>query len=252
MAQATFLDPEMPDVLAQWRHYLALLDVPDGGRVLDVGCGSGDPLRLLARLCPQAEEIVGLDKRFEERFAENHAKARMEDHRIRFQEGNAQNLPFADNSFDRVLCADVLEWVPDPHQALTEIRRVLKLAGVALIVHSDFDSQVYAAADRERNRRIVHAFSDAGPNGQMGRELLGLCRANGFAVVEPSVYVLMNSEYRPDRYGYQSAQMMTEWLIDKRGFPQAEVQGWLNDLAQRNADDSYFYSINRNLCRCTK
>lgn len=247
-----FLNPEMPDILAQWQHYLGLLDVPDNARVLDVGCGSGDPLRLLARTAPTAREFIGLDRRFLERFAENHAIAQAEDNRIRFQEGNAQALPFADNRFDCVLCADVLEWVPDPSLALKEMRRVLKPAGVALIIHSDFDSQVYATSDRERNRRIVHAFSDAGPNGQMGRELFGLCNAAGFAAVEPSVYVLVNSEYRPDLYGYKSAQMMTEWLVEKQGFPPTELQSWLHELEQHNGSNSFFYSINRNICRCIK
>lgn len=251
MAQEFFLDPPMADVLAQWQHYLGLLDVPDGARMLDVGCGSGDPLRLLARTAPKAQEFIGLDNNLE-RYAAAHARAMREAPQISFREGTAQALPFDDCSFDRVLCVDVLEWVADPVQALQEIHRVLRPGCIGLIVHSDFDTQVFAAADREHNRRITHAFSDAGPNGQMGRELNGLCRQAGFASIEASVYTLVNTEWRPDLYSYQVAQMMAEWLAEKQLIAENDLATWRDELQQQSAMDRFFYSINRNICRCTK
>ena len=251
MAQEHFLDSPMPDILAQWRHYLDLLTLQADARVLDVGCGSGDALRLLVRTFPAVGEAVGLDKNLD-RYAANHAQASGEARQISFRSGNGQALPFDDSSFDRVLCVDVLEWVSDPVQALQEIRRVLRPEGVALIVHSDFDAQVFATSDRERNRRIVHAFSDAGPNGQTGRELFGLCRQSGFASIEASVYVLVNTEWRLDLYGYQVAHMMTEWLANKQLIAESVLANWLDDLRQRDAAGCFFYSINRNICRCVK
>lgn len=43
--------------------------------------------------------------------------------------GDLQNIPLPDNSFDTVLCAEVLEHVPEPRQALLEVARVLKPGG---------------------------------------------------------------------------------------------------------------------------
>jgi len=251
MAQEHFLDSPMPDVLAQWHHYLDLLCVQADARVLDVGCGSGDALRLLVRIIPEVGPVIGLDKSLE-RYAANHAQARAEAPQISFRSGHAQALPFDDHSFDRVLCVDTLEWVPDPVQALREIRRVLRPDGIALIVHSDFDAQVFASSDRERSRRIVHAFSDAGPNGQIGRELRGLCCQSGFASIEASVYVLVNTDWRLDLYGYQVAHMMAEWLKEKQLLTESVLANWIDDLRQRGAAGCFFYSINRNICRCIK
>lgn len=251
MAQEYFLDLPMPDILAQWRHYLDLLCVQADAQVLDVGCGSGDALRLLVRIIPEVGSLIGLDKSLE-RYAANHAQARAEAPQISFRSGDAQALPFDDRSFDRVLCVDTLEWVPNPVQALREIRRVLRPDGIALIVHSDFDAQVFASGDRERSRRIVHAFSDAGPNGQIGRELCGLCRQSGFVSVDASVYVLLNTEWRPDLYGYQAAQMMTEWLAKQELIVGSDLTDWLDDLQQKDGSGCFFYSINRNICRCVK
>lgn len=47
--------------------------------------------------------------------------------------GDAHNLPFEDQSFDAVLCAEVLEHLIDPMQAISEMRRVLKPGGRAII-----------------------------------------------------------------------------------------------------------------------
>lgn len=47
--------------------------------------------------------------------------------------GDVQRLPFPDDSFDTVLCTEVLEHVPDPWGAVREIRRVLRPGGQALL-----------------------------------------------------------------------------------------------------------------------
>jgi SAM-dependent methyltransferase len=250
MAQKNFLNPPIPDVLAQWRHYLSVLAPGAGDRVLDVGCGTGDADRLLLRIYPEVAEVVGVEPK-PEPYADAHDQAKAESDRLDFRTGDAQDLPFADASFERVLCVDTLEWVADPLLAVQEMQRVLKPGGVALVVHSDFDSQVFNATNVELTRQIVHAFNDAGPKGQIGRELPGLCRQAGFSV-EVTVYPLVNTEWQPQLYGYRAAHMTVEWLRQKQWIHQAQLQGWLDDLAQQHERGDFFYSINRVLCRWVK
>lgn len=61
------------------------------------------------------------------------------------KKGDITNLDFADNSFDAVLSTEVLEYIKEPHKAVSEIHRVLKEGGIALVsipfmykVHDDF------------------------------------------------------------------------------------------------------------------
>jgi SAM-dependent methyltransferase len=88
------------------------------GRVLDVGCGQ----RPYEALVP-AREYVGVD--IDSELTRRLARADV------FYDGKV--LPFADASFDAVLCSQVLEHVFTPAEFLTEIRRVLRPGGVLLL-----------------------------------------------------------------------------------------------------------------------
>jgi len=88
------------------------------GRVLDVGCGQ----RPYEALVP-AREYVGVD--IDSEVTRRLARADV------FYDGKV--LPFADGSFDAVLCSQVLEHVFTPVEFLTEIRRVLQPGGVLLL-----------------------------------------------------------------------------------------------------------------------
>ena len=101
--------------------------------VLDLGCGEG---RHVISAYVEAEvHSIGVDlclddlkttrEKFEA-FAEldNAAKS------FGLSSANALELPFADNSFDKVICSEVLEHIPDYRGALVEIERVLKPGGL--------------------------------------------------------------------------------------------------------------------------
>ncbi|GLH76756.1 hypothetical protein SSBR45G_16640 [Bradyrhizobium sp. SSBR45G] len=103
-----------------------------GQRWLDAGCGTGTLSRLLAqRGCvvtgvDASAEMIGLARRFQ---ADTEQPAG-----LRFDQiATIESLPFSDGSFDGVLCASVLEYVPDVAGALREIHRVLRPDGLVLL-----------------------------------------------------------------------------------------------------------------------
>ena len=109
------------------------LDFAAGGRVLDIGCGSGRHASAAYRL-PRAR-VVGVDLAFPELVA---AKGRLELHDRLGEHGGGQwgvcqadglHLPFGTARFDLAICSEVLEHVPDPGQAVAEAARVLKPGG---------------------------------------------------------------------------------------------------------------------------
>jgi SAM-dependent methyltransferase len=100
---------------------LGVLPKLEGSRLLDVACGTGELVARAARAGALAE---GLD------FAASMVEAaRAAYPGLRFQEGDAQELPFQDESFDAVTCAFGLMHLEDPDRALAEARRVLRSGG---------------------------------------------------------------------------------------------------------------------------
>ncbi|QIG98757.1 MULTISPECIES: class I SAM-dependent methyltransferase [unclassified Bradyrhizobium] len=103
-----------------------------GQHWLDAGCGTGTLSRLLAaRGC----DVTGVDASSEMVAA---ARGRSADDTpagpLSFQQiPTIASLPFADRSFDGVLCASVLEYVPDVAQCLAQIHRVLRPGGLLLV-----------------------------------------------------------------------------------------------------------------------
>jgi ubiquinone/menaquinone biosynthesis C-methylase UbiE len=102
------------------RRLTARFAVP-GGRVLDAGCGTGLNLRHL----PAGSTGIDINPRNIELV-----RSRLPNHQV--IEGDIEAMPFADDSFETVLCTEVLEHVPDPAAAIREFRRVLRPGGVLI------------------------------------------------------------------------------------------------------------------------
>jgi len=107
------------------------LPLAAGERLLDVGCGEGRH-SLAAYLTPGVS-VVGLDLSAKDLST---AKGRIDDMApydpkgsIQFCRGDATRLPFPDHAFDRVICSEVLEHIPNFVAVLGELYRVLKPGG---------------------------------------------------------------------------------------------------------------------------
>ncbi|MEH6589273.1 MAG: methyltransferase domain-containing protein [Halioglobus sp.] len=124
-----------------------------GDVVLDLGCGEGR--HVISAYIEGEVQSIGVDlslddlKTTREKFQdfeepENSAKS------FALSSANALALPFADNSFDKVICSEVLEHIPDYQGALQEIQRVLKPGGLFC-----------ASVPRSWPEKICWALSDA-------------------------------------------------------------------------------------------
>ncbi len=102
--------------------------------VLDVGCGVGHWGMLLASVMAADVRFTGIDRepRWVERASER-ARARGLDARFTYRQGEAQRLPFPDDTFDLTTCQTVLIHLPDPAAAIAEMARVTKPGGLVAV-----------------------------------------------------------------------------------------------------------------------
>lgn len=117
--------------MGRWSRMVApqlvnFTDVPDLGRLLDVGSGTGELAFTLAERKPWAH-VSGIDPSKE--YIEYANSRNQFPDRVTFETGDAQQLRFADASFDASLSLLVFNFIPDPIKALREVRRVTKPGG---------------------------------------------------------------------------------------------------------------------------
>jgi len=117
---------DMPEV---WKSLLSRV-FDKKGRILDVGTGTGFLALLLSEL---GHEVVGIDISIG--MLE---KARSKSREVQFKLGDAENLPFTDESFDGVVCRHVLWTLPDPEKAVSEWYRVTKPDGKVVIIDGSY------------------------------------------------------------------------------------------------------------------
>ena len=125
------------------------------GRVLETAAGTGIVTRALAKTLPQEVEIVATDLN---QAMLDLASGKLQAPNVRWQQADAQALPFEDTSFDAVVCQFGVMFFPDKQAGFREALRVLKPGGRFLF-------NVWDSLDRNEVSRIVsEAAGKAFPN----------------------------------------------------------------------------------------
>jgi ubiquinone/menaquinone biosynthesis C-methylase UbiE len=122
----------------QWRHRQALLRRPPG-RILDVGCGSGNFLAALRR---KGWEVYATE------FSDA-AVAMARNRGITVHHGSVEDARYSDDFFDAITMWHVLEHVPAPRETLDELRRILKPDGLLVIEVPDSASLTFRLCRRD-------------------------------------------------------------------------------------------------------
>jgi len=119
-----------------FRRAIHALNLPQESRGLDVGCGIGLQVMLLAEAVGPAGHVTGVDLSPE--FldcARSIAEQAGIPEQVSFQEGDMNNLPFDDNTFDWVWSANCAGYAPgEPLPLLKELARVVKPGGSVIII----------------------------------------------------------------------------------------------------------------------
>jgi arsenite methyltransferase len=153
---------------------LALMGLKHGERVLDLGCGAGWATRLLARLVAGGGErpgqVVGLD--VSDEMVRRARGASTQYDNVLFVVGSAQQIPWEENFFDKVLSVESFYYYGDQDRALDEVFRVMAPKGELFILINLYKDNAYSLRWVDELKVPVQARSE--------QEYVELLREHGY------------------------------------------------------------------------
>src|SRR5919109_317642 len=139
-----------------------------GERVLDLGSGAGTDSLVAAQMVGEQGQVTGIDMTPAMLEKARAAAAELGVTNVEFVEGEAEQLPFPDESFDVVISNGVIDLIPDKDAVFAELHRVLVPDGRLLERHG-FERietgqlvDTYARSKFEDTRRKAHKFGARG------------------------------------------------------------------------------------------
>jgi SAM-dependent methyltransferase len=109
-------------------------DVRGSKRILDAGCGNGRYSRFLLRAADDDAIITGFD--YSQQML-HRARSRLGEDRVSLVAADLTRLPYADATFDAIVCGWVLEHLPDPTPGVKQLARVLQPGGKLLLMATE-------------------------------------------------------------------------------------------------------------------
>ena len=129
--------------------------VPDGGRALEIACGTGVVTRHLAATLGGRAELIATDinpdmvNAAQGNVATSSTTPVTDDARVQFQVADGTDLPFEDDSFDTVTCQFGVMFYPDRELGYREAARVIRPGGA-------FVFNIWDALERNAVPRVIH------------------------------------------------------------------------------------------------
>ncbi len=224
-----------------WREKLILKDLNYQSRekLLEIGCGAGAVLGILGTAFPGLK-LAGIDLEDKQiKYATQHLK-NLNLQNLDLRVGDASQLPWQDNYFDRIYAIWFLEHLRDPIRVLREAKRVLKLGGTITLTETDYRTIVISPPSADYSYlqdSLCELLLAAKGNPYIGQSLATLLARSGFEQVNNQPVAVHYASSLEPRELKDFVAYIDSWLaptveqaIAKLGKDARRLQGGLNWL----------------------
>lgn len=227
----------------QWRPeqepLLAPMALAEGMKVVDFGCGPGFLTLEMARRVGKTGKAFGLD--LNGRFiadATDRAKS-SELQQAEFLHLQSDTIPLPDSSVDRVLCKNVLEYVPDALATLKQHYNLLVDGGMIQILDSDWGFVIVEPWGKEQVDEFFAAAAPAFKEPFIGRKLAGLLNEAGFTNID------VNISTGVDRVGAGVSVLMNmvSYIETFHSMEKSRVDGMMKEVKAAIANGNYLFAL---------
>jgi arsenite methyltransferase len=164
LTESSWLDVHFETARPEYEAILRSIGLRRGWHVLDAGCGGGSFQSLIAAEVGPSGRITAFDLAPESiAIVEARVRDTVLDCPVVTSVGNILALPFADDCFDAVWCANTVQYLSDDELAvaLAELRRVVRPGGIVAIKEANGAIWNFGPGDPERMWRFLEATREA-------------------------------------------------------------------------------------------
>ena len=211
---------------------LSELQIKSGDTIIDVGCGAGHLLTLLAKAVGNKGTIYGLDPSRAQLEQANQRCSEFEN--ITLIERNADETQLEIDSCHSVTSTQALEYIPDVNSALDEITRILKPGGAFVNISILWDYFKFYGADQRLNEKIHDAFRAHCSHQMLPMELPGKLERRGFKNVKDKSLAFVITRRDDNSPALYTEAVMANFALTQ-GISEEEVSDWKSQLKKAEA-----------------
>jgi arsenite methyltransferase len=228
------------DILRRRRLVREALGATAGERILDVGCGPGFySAELLDEVGPEGS-LVAVDG--SPQMLAMAAQRCAGHENVDFREGDATALPVEDGDFDRALCVQVLEYVPDVAAALAQILRALRPGGRAVVWDVDWTTVSWHSAEPARMERALRAWDEHLTHPSLPQTLATGMRSAGFADVQMEGHSFATTELSEETYIGGALPLIEDFIAGRDSMGADDAAAWAAEQRELAARGEFFFA----------
>jgi ubiquinone/menaquinone biosynthesis C-methylase UbiE len=231
---------ECHDMVIRRSAVLDKVNASTGQSVLEIGCGGGFYAYEVAKMVGASGRVCAIDISDDQIAAARDRCAEFE--WVECKNANTLDIPYEDDQFDAVYCVQVLEYVPEVNDALSEIQRVLRPGGRMVNLATNWDSLVWNSLEPERMKRVLAAWDEHAPHPNLPSGMQARLADVGLKPRSQIALPVLNTSYNENSFSYWGAKMIAAFVAGHQAIKAGDAESWLSEFDDLEAKGAYFFS----------